>query len=1197
MKQGRSVLFWALVAVLSVSSLLAQVTGRLTGSVVDSSGAAIPGAAVNVFLTGGSRPVLTGSTSSDGLFSFSGVQAGTYDLVIDATGFAKSVIRAVKIDPARETAIPAVKMEVQAVSQTLEVTSAAEAVQTGNIEISNTVTQTQVQTLPVLDRQVSTLFLTQPGVTSGRGPTTVNGLRTSMANVTLDGINVQDNFVRTNALDYIPAKFTIEQVAELTVTTSNSNAATGGGVAQMTMVTPSGGNRFHGSAYWYNRNSALSANDWFNNRNGVGVPFLNQNQLGGSLGGPIRKDKLFFYFNYEAFRLKQQTPINRTVLTPSARNGIFTWRDSGGNLKTANLLQMRNAQIDPAMKAILGNVPTAINNYDLGDGLNTAGYSFNARDNEDRNAVTARVDYVLSPKHNISGTYVWNTDKVDRSDLANDFNAIPPIFNDNHSRLMSFAWRWSPLPSLTNELRGGFNLAPGTFNNTDSTYPQYLLASTSLIFSNPVNQWMQQGRDTNTYSYQDNANFLRGRHNVYFGFQSQLIRTAPYNDAGIIPSYTLGISSNNTTGFAASELAGIQSSDLNTANSLYTDLAGIVSSYTQTFNIKDRTSGFVNGQTNLRHFTYDNYSAYVQDNYRVLPRLTVNLGVRYEYFTQLNERDGLILLPQLVDNNFITTLLSNSTLDFAGGSTSHPFYNPDRNNFAPNAGFAWDVFGNGRTAIRGGYSISYVNDDTITAIRNNVNTSSGLVGNVSKSGLVANLSGAPAVPVPAFQVPRTFLDNYNLDPNSAFGLPDPSLRVPYVQQWSFGIQQEIKGTVIEGRYVGNHGTKELRAFDYNQVIIKENGFLDDFNRARANGFASMSAGRGFDPRYNSAVPGSVPLTIFPTMENGGYLTNSSVLTYIRQGEPGTLGQFYQVNAVNDPVNFFRNPYALGTNTIANYSNSTYNAFQLDVRHRSSKGLYYQFNYTFSKALGDGTGDGQTRFEPFLDNNNPGIERAREPNDLTHVLKANFSYELPFGRGKRFSAGPAINRVIGGWTASGVWIYTSGTPFSILSTRGTLNRGGRSTENTASTSLNKDQLDEAVGFFMTGNGPYFVKPSFQGGPIGSDGRGVASDGSAPFNGQVFYNPAAGTVGSLQRRYFNGPWDFMFDASVQKRIPITEGKYLELRAESFNAINHPAFYVGDETSSNTRFNINQATFGKVTSTINLPRVMQFGLYFKF
>jgi len=333
--------------------------------------------------------------------------------------------------------------------------------------------------------------------------------------------------------------------------------------------------------------------------------------------------------------------------------------------------------------------------------------------------------------------------------------------------------------------------------------------------------------------------------------------------------------------------------------------------------------------------------------------------------------------------------------------------------------------------------------------------------------------------------------------------------------------------------------------------------------------------------------------VFPTLTNGGSLTNAANRTTIQQGSVADLAYTYQSTKQNGPINFFPNPYAASLRMMTNYSNSTYNGLQVDVRTREHRGLTMFGNYTYSKVLSDAVSgvdnNNQGRYEPMMDSNNPGLERARAPFDLTHIIKFNFVYRLPMGDGHKFGWKPLNKYVLSGWQIAGIFNRQSGENFSVLSGRGTFNRQTNvqsNQGNTMNSTLTMDQLRGIFQFRMTGNGPFFVAAS----AIGSDGRAVAPDGSAPFAGQAFTMPAAGTIGQLDRRIFDGPWDTTFNFGASKMIRITERNNIQLRMDAQNVFNHPTFVIGDQTATST-------TFGKITSTFAGARVFQFGLYYNF
>lgn len=1185
---------------------MAQTTnGRIVVTVKDQSGATIAGATIKI-TNEGTNQVFEATTNESGGFVSPLLPIGFYTVSVEAEGFKTSVSEHAKVDIGQDYSISA-SLEAGGASEIVTVNAGEELVQTTNAEVKNVVTQKQIQELPLDGRSPLRLIQLQAGVNGdlARTNTVINGQRSSSSNVTQDGINIQDLFIRANALDFSPNRPTIAQVSEFSVTTLNPGAESSGS-SVIKFATPSGTNSYHGSLFEFHRNSALGANDFFSNQFGLPKAQLIRNQYGYTLSGPVTipgvingKDKLFFFTYFEGFRQRQSSPTIGSVLTSNARQGIFTYRDNSGQTRTLDILRLKNLGIDPAIANVLSKVPNQINTQ-LGDGLNTGGFAFNKSSPNDRDVAGFRLDYNYNARHHFEGIYQHASENVARPDIDTSFNTNPLVSNVGTTNFFVVAWNFAASPRFNNEVRVGRNITEPEFV-TKEDLSSNIFVNTPLV-TNPIATFLGQGRRTEITSIIDGASLQLGAHFVRFGGQIDITRVRSFNNAGTIPTFNLGISTAAPQGFglvARDFPGGIDGSQLNVANALLTLLSGTVTSANATFNATSQTSGYVKGAGQVTRLQLEQYSGYVTDSWRIRPNVTINLGLRYDFVTPLHEANNFALQPTLdarpdgkSDPKSIV-LNPLGKIDFVKGF----YFNSDRNNFAPNISVAWDIPGLGRqTVLRGGYSIQYVNDEAFRAPDNATAANSGLSTTVNRTALFGTISGnsqafAGALAAPPFRVPITFAQNLAINPGSAAFIVDPNFKTPYYQQYNISLEREVfKDTVLTVRYVGNRSTNLARGVDFNQVDIQSNGFVQDFIRARQNGLLALARNGVFDPRFNAAIPGSQQLTVFPKLASGGLLTNATIRSFILSGEPGTLAQIYFQNRLAGSVQFLANPSTFVADVLLNGASSDYNSLQIEGRRRFASGLLLQANYTFSKTLTDAQGTGQTRFEPLLDNAQPRLERSRAIFDVTHSFKTNFLYELPFGEGPGKLFNPSnkiLRKVVSGFQVSSIIGVQTGPPLSIISGRGTLNRGGRSGLNTVDTNLSNDQIKDLFGTFVLPDGRiFFINPKV----IGPDGRGVAGDGQSPFAGQVFFNPQPGQVGSLGRFEFNGPTAYNIDFSIAKHTKFTEKVEMEFRAEFFNVFNNTVFFVGD-------LNVNSTTFGRINTTLTSPRVIQLGAKINF
>jgi hypothetical protein len=795
---GSFVLLTILTVLLGVIMASAQTpTGRLTG-VVSSVDGLIPNATVTATFnaTGKTQTVVS---DQEGAFQFPQLEPGLYTVTVNATGFKNYVANEVKIDVGRDYNLTPT-LEVGNIQETVTVTAGADVITSTTAQVSNTVSPQQILSLPLVTRDPLNLTTLQAGTTriSGQG-TSINGMRTNSTNTTRDGISINDAFIRANATDLAASRPTVDDTGEFTISTANQEASSTGGGAQIQLVTPRGTKDFHGALFAYNRNSGFAANNFFNNRSGTPRPFRNRNNFGGKVGGPLPifnfgeggpmflKDKGFFFFAYEKLIDPVSTPDTRTILTPSARAGTFTFNraTAGSPITSGNILcpsgdvnsvctvpniltfaqslgfQGIASTINPVIQErVLSLLPAAGNNTSIGDNLNTTGFNLNRDFSTKRFAYTTRVDVDATDKDTFNAVLTYNREDVSRPDVdVATFTQTPDATQFSLNKSLAFTYRRTVSNNILNEFRAGILTQEVPFDRT-SEPPSFLLgpqgttnlANTQLagIISSPENIFLDQGRFNKVFTFADNVDVIVGKHSFRFGGQYQKYKVNSFNDFGTIPNYTLGTTSVNTatnTTLATTNFANvggtgslINTTQLGTANGLLALLGGLVSGGTQAFNTTSPTSGFQTAQ-NLAPFRNSNHALYVQDRWAVTPGLTLTLGVRYELFPALKINNGLALEPVIADfNNPEASLLNrNGTFNIVGTNSGKEFqyYKTDYNNFAPSIGIAYSpnfekgigsfLFGSsGRTVIRGGYSEVYVNDSIITSISGTLNGNVGL---------------------------------------------------------------------------------------------------------------------------------------------------------------------------------------------------------------------------------------------------------------------------------------------------------------------------------------------------------------------------------------------------------------------------------------------------------------------------------------
>jgi hypothetical protein len=1148
---------------LLAATAAAQVTtARIDGIVQDPSGAVVAGAKVTATETR-TQVSATATTNPEGNFSFNTLQPGFYDLSIEATGFRKQVLTHIEL-AVGATVSQTVKLQVGQQAESVSVDASTPAVQTTDSQIGSAITMKSVDDLPQIARTPIAFAIMQPGVEidiragQDQSYSHINGMRQGSNNSTLDGIDVNDSVAPRLGLS-LTANNT-DSVEQVSVLTSGFNPEYGRSAgSEIQLVTRSGTNEYHGNAFDYLRNTDLNANDWFNNQAGIPVPQYIRNIYGGTFGGPIRKNKTFIFGNFQGTRTHQQTTHTRTVPTATARQGIFEWADSTGTIHQYNIAAADplHIGIDPAVAKLLAQYPLPNSNA-VGDGLNTAGFIFNNPVPSLEDQFTIKGDHRLNDKNSFFLRWSWqrnsSIDNLNSADAT--FPGQPQGSQGGHRWGFSAGYTATISPTLVNVFNAGHQSAEVDFlrpNRPDGPVILFQSGWTSIPYTG-----FGQGRNSPVNQFNDTLSKTKGNHTLKFGAQLEFTQQYGYNYSGVYPNISTAVG-NGATVPSSVIPAGLTSAQTTTFSNLYNDLLGRVSSVSQTY--YSNLATYQAAGAPLTHtFNYNYFGIFAQDEWRVSRKLTLNYGVRWDYYGVPNEINGQQgTLTNAAQINGVTNL------DNISIQKSSQWYNPDYNNFAPRFGFAYDPFGDGKTAIRGGYGIFY--DRGIGAVvsladSNTPGFSYSAIAYPDANGGDLRYSqgvptAAPTSSTPTLTLPATR--------STSVVLFNPNLRTGYVQSYNLTIQRQLPwSTTLQVGYVGNDGIKLFYDRNINQPNVSPD-FQTAFNQLTAyatNTATAVPASNLFVQAYGS--PAAAVSAVGASNLTGGNV--GSVI--------GTLdvSNYAKLNAAGISEYYFRhypqfNQVILGTND----GRSNYNSMQVRLVH-NTRNLQVAANYTFSKSIDNGSAEGNGFTNP-IDNFNLVLNRGVSDFDRRHSLNTLFTYNLPVGQGQAWGShmNKYMDRAIGGWVLGGTLIDQSGNPFSVASQHTTY-PGGTTFATYTGGSTNIGSVYE------NGGGAYFFTPAQ-----------VAEFTTTP----------AFQFGNAGRNVFRNPWFNELDLSLIKRFKITERQSVSFRAEAYNVFNHPNFGF---TSSNLNI-LTPSTFGKFSTTLGTQngstsaRTLQLALRYDF
>jgi Carboxypeptidase regulatory-like domain len=1179
--QVTALLALTLLLALLVSNVMAQSAGTsaLSGTVTDPSGAAIPNVTITITsnATGQSR---TSTTGSDGTYRFTLMPPGNYKVSFSATGFKTAEVGSVTLNVTETQGLDRA-LEVGTQSEQVTVEAAAEALQTESSTLGTTVTSAQVTGLPLSNRNYTQLLTMAAGAntnvnnatTIGKGTQdiSVNGADPGNNNYQMDGVSIVNTANTGSAKDCgiytgigIPNP---DAIQEFKIQTSTYDASYGGHPGgNVNVVTRSGTNQFHGSAWEFFRNTDLNANSFFDNLDGGGVrQVLNQNQVGGSVGGPIKKDKIFFFADYQETRQKNgisaggsssvflfPMPADRTAanvgaaLCPANHPGNSAY----GTFLGIDQLACDGSNISPQSLALLNAKLPNGQYYIPGNPSGAYGpvtYSQPATFTEHQ--LITNVDYVINSKNTLSVKYFWTGDNEFAPLSGTDVPGTP--VTSKYGNINAVARLTTLLTtSLVNELHVAGQRNGQHQSDTTVLTPQSIGQATivptitelpvTVIFNGPgLNGTLAPSNSpTDQMEYGDQISWSHGKHTIRAGYEYQYAQW-PITFEGLERGFLF-------YGTFADWMIG-SGANGNILQCLYC--------------VRSGPDGIVH------NYVENNHTAFVQDDWKVSSRLTFNLGVRWEYDGSYSDKYGNLtnlslaqfatvpvpptgpttsgpgLVGYVVPNNYASHYPTPPVGVLTAKNSDSVTSGPPKDNFAPRFGFAWQPKQDGKLVIRGGVGLFYDRiggGSFVHAVEQGYPYAVTLDYSGSAAAPFTNANPYPSTPLGTFASrwvnfggcqPACLLGA----PNSAIDSPtlDMALHTPLTRQYNINVQyQFVHNWILEAGYVGSSSINLL-------------------------------------DQYHSV---NVPLIASPSNPINGITVNTVANAELRV-----------------PYLGYTPP---GVDETAFDGISNYNSLQVTLRKQFSHGFLMQASYTYSKDLSDIaailSGSGANSNLPTA------LAQQYGPVGFSHPQRfvINYSYDLPFGQHTG-----ALGILANAWNVSGVTTVQDGTPLTIT------DQGGGTVYDQGTYDTARAQMcpGATYGSVATSGGVASRLGGVAGGPGYFNIKAFCPAPLAPYGEAAGIYGAPTLFGNSGPGIILGPGNFNWDISIVKTFRITERQQIIFRSEFFNTFNHPQFAnPGASASSLACGNCavsTPSTFGQITATSVNPRIIQFALKYVF